>query len=134
VGCSNAVNLTDGLDGLAISGCVLAMVMFLGVLRTVRYCCWNNSGCHRFTGLLLPAFTPAASTASSPYNPCNPYRNKPPGGTRRSLTLNPQIVTDINPFKKTGLRTMARVYTFPLRWTWRKNLSRRMEKRQSLGV
>jgi len=52
VGCSNAVNLTDGLDGLAI-GCVLITTMILG---SVAYL----AGHHEFSTYLRISYVPGA--------------------------------------------------------------------------
>lgn len=52
VGCSNAVNLTDGLDGLAI-GCVLITTLILGI---VAYLVGN----HNFATYLRISYVPGA--------------------------------------------------------------------------
>jgi phospho-N-acetylmuramoyl-pentapeptide-transferase len=52
VGCSNAVNLTDGLDGLAI-GCVLITTMILGAVAYL-------AGHHEFATYLRISYVPGA--------------------------------------------------------------------------
>lgn len=50
VGCDNAVNLTDGIDGLAASVTVPVAIFFAAV-----GCCQNNSGVMAFAGALAGA-------------------------------------------------------------------------------